>query len=117
MVEKVFRPRGINALVANSSQEMVQIIEQHKIHLALLDVVFDQLSGIKTLEIIRKHNQLLPCILFAQQINDRLLSEALRLEVFSVINKPVDIARLVEQLDRLFIKYYASHMFSGVKEV
>jgi len=110
-VAELFRPRGINALVANSSNEMVNIIDKNKVHLALLDVSFDQLTGLQTLKIIRKHDKLLPCILLAQLINERLLSEALSLDVFSVLNIPVDITRLQEQLNRLFVKYYDSNMF------
>ncbi len=112
-VSEIFRPRGINALVANSSGEMVQIIDKNRIHLALLDVAFDKFSGMQTLKIIRKHDRLLPCIMLAEHIDDELLADALRLEAFSVMSKPVDIPLLAEQINRLFMKYYASNMFSG----
>ena len=112
-VSEIFRPRGINALVANSSGEMVQIIDKNRIHLALLDVAFDKLSGMQTLKIIRKHDRLLPCIVLAEHIDKELLADALRLEVFSVMSKPVDMSLLAEQINRLFMKYYASNMFSG----
>lgn len=112
-VEQIFRPCGINALVANTSDEMVRVIDNNKIHLALLDMAFDELTGIQTLEIIRKHNRLLPCILLARHIDQRLLSEALRLDAFSVMSKPIDINRLREQLNRLFLKYYASNLFAN----
>jgi hypothetical protein len=40
-----------------------------------------------------------------------LLSDALQLDVFSVISKPVDMELLASQLNRLFIKRYNSSLF------
>ena len=43
---------------------------------------------------------------------NRLLDEALQLDVFSVIDKPVDMDILRQQLNRLFIKKYNSDIFN-----
>ena len=40
------------------------------------------------------------------------LEKALRLDVFSVIDKPVNMCILQEQLNRLFLKRYRSNIFS-----
>ena len=112
-VSKIFQPRGINALVANSSSEMVRIIDNNRIHLAILDLQFDDRSGLQTLKIVRKHNQLIPFILLTHQTDDRILAEALTLDAFSVLAKPVDLALLAGKINRVFQKYYASDMFSG----
>jgi len=118
---EIFQPCGINALVADSPTDVVKLVTNNKIHLAILDMVLDNrlptaakaLSGMQTLKIIRQHDQLMPCILLAQQIDDRLLAEALALGAFSVLAKPIDLAVLAQQIDRLFRKYYASDMFSA----
>lgn len=110
-VEKIFRPHGINALVANSSNEMVSVIDKNKIHLAIVDESFDDLSGMHTMKIIRKHDRLLPCIMLATQIDRSFLTEALNLDVFSVVAKPVDMGVLSGQLNRLFWKYYDLRLF------
>jgi len=111
-VAQIFQPRGINALVANSATEMVRIVITNKIHLAILDQAPDDLSGMHTLKIIRNHDTLLPCILLAQHVDEHLLREALALKAFSVLAKPVDLKLLIGQIDRLFLKYYASDVFS-----
>ena len=111
-VEEIFQPRGVNALVADSGGDMVQLVNHNKIHLAILDTALEELSGMQTLRLIRKQDNLLPCILVAQQVDKRLLAEALVLQVFSVVAKPVDLALLAEQIDRLFVKHYASDIFS-----
>ena len=91
---------------------MLQLVNQNKIHLAILDMGQDEFSGLQTLRMIRQHDQLLPCILLAKKINKKLLAAALDLQAFSVIGKPVDLNLLAGQIDRLFLKFYASDMFS-----
>jgi len=52
-----------------------------------------------------------PCILLTSRAGQSLLDKALRLDVFSVIDKPVDMCILRQQLNRLFIKKYSSSVF------
>lgn len=111
-VAQIFQPRGINALVADSAAEVVRIISNNKIHLALLDMSFGDLNGVQTLKMIRQHDRLLPCILLAQQIGNHLLADALALNAFCVLAKPVDLRLLADQVHRLFTKYYASNLFT-----
>jgi len=111
-VSEIFQPRGINALIAKSSSDIVKLVSNNKIHLAILDSVINDLTGMQALKAIRQHDPLVPCILLAQQPEKHLLAKALALNAFSVLAKPVDINLLAEQIDRLFIKCYASDLFS-----
>ena len=105
-VSQIFQPRRINALVADSLSDMVRLVAHNKMHLAILDSRPDDVSGMQALKIIRQHDQLLPCILLAVQPSRRLLADALALNAFSVLVKPVDLTLLADQIDRLFLKYY-----------
>jgi DNA-binding NtrC family response regulator len=69
------------------------------------------LNGLAIIRMIRPSHPLLPCILLSSSAEQKLLSEALELNVFSVINKPVNIEILRSQLNRLFIKKYDSKLF------
>jgi PleD family two-component response regulator len=55
---------------------------------------------------------LVPCILLSSATGESLLGKALELDVFSVIDKPVDMGVLQQQLNRLFIKKYSSNVFA-----
>ena len=90
-VEEIFQPRGVNALLADTACDVVRLVDQNKIHLAILDISRDEHSGMQTLRMIRKHDLLMPCILLAHQFDRRLLAEALLLHAFSVMGKPVDL--------------------------
>jgi len=107
----IFRPRGVNLLVAESAAEFVNIIERKRIHTTIIDMDSEQSNGLATIRIIRMDYPLLPCILLTRAAGESLLGQALRLDVFSVIDKPVDMHILREQLNRLFMRKYDSSIF------
>ena len=111
-VRYIFRPRGVNLLVADSAAEFVNVIQKRRIHTTIVDMDSEESDGLATIKIIRIDYPLMPCILLASIAGEVLLEEALRLGVFSVIDKPVDMGVLREQLNRLFIKRYNSSVFA-----
>lgn len=111
-VRNLFEPRGVNLLVAENADEFISIIEQRRIHTTIVDLDSEKSNGLTTVKIIRIDYPLLPCILLTTTVGETTLSKALRLDVFSVIEKPVDMNILREQLNRLFIKKYNSDIFA-----
>ena len=111
-VRYIFRPRGINLLMAENAAEFVNIIERKRIHTTIIDMDSEESNGLATIKIIRMDYPLLPCILLTSAAGESLLGKALRLDVFSVIDKPVDMNVLQEQLNRLFVKKYNSDIFA-----
>jgi DNA-binding NtrC family response regulator len=111
-LREVFQPRGVNLLVAEDADQFVNIIRSKRIHTTILDTDSEKSSTLTTIRIIRMDYPLLPCILLSSTAGESLLGEALRLDVFSVIGKPVDMGVLREQLNRLFLKKYRSDIFS-----
>ncbi len=111
-VRHIFRPRGVNLLVADNASEFVNIIERKRIHTTIVDMDSEESNGLATIKIIRMDYPLLPCILLTSAAGESLLGKALQLDVFSVIDKPVDMSILLEQLNRLFIKKFHSNIFA-----
>ena len=108
----IFQPRGINLMVARSTGEFVNIIKRKRIHTTIVDMD-SQTGGLVTIKVIRMHYPLLPCILLTSQPCEAILSKALQLDVFGVIDKPVDMDVLLKLLNRLFIKKYNSDIFAA----
>jgi len=106
----IFEPRGINLLVAQRPAEFIDIIEHKRIHTTIVDIDYES-SGLVTVRIIRTDFPMTPCILLSSRPGRSILDEALQLGAFSVIDKPVDMDILREQLNRLFIKRYNSDIF------
>ncbi len=107
----IFQPRGVNLLVAQGTNDFVQIIQQKRIHTTIVDMDSEKSSGMATVRIIRMEYPMLPCIMLASCTCESILNKALQLDVFSVIDKPVDLNVLREQLNRLFIKKYNCDIF------
>jgi DNA-binding NtrC family response regulator len=91
--------------------EFVNIIEQKRIHTTIVDMDSEKVNGLTTIKIIRMNYPMLPCILLSSATGESLLGKALKLDVFSVIDKPVDMAILRKQLNKLFMKKYNSDIF------
>ena len=111
-LRSIFRPRGVNLMVAESVDEFVNIIEQKRVHITIVDMDSEKSNGLATIKVIRIDYPLLPCIMLSSAAGESLLGQALRLDVFSVIDKPVDMSILREQLDKLFRKKYNSDIFA-----
>ncbi len=119
----IFSPRGVNLLVAESTNDLVDVLRHRRIRTTIVDTDPPRPTrgrveagcgqgGLWTLKIIRLECPTIPCILLASNATKSMLDEALRLDVFSVIDKPVDMKILKDQLNRLFVKKYRSHIFS-----
>ena len=111
-IRSIFAPCGVDLLMVKSPQETLSVIRQRRIHTAILDMDAEKLSGLGTIRIVRGQFPHLPCILLSTSGEEKLLSEALGLDVFSVIAKPVDMDILRGQLNRLFVKRYNSEVFA-----
>jgi DNA-binding NtrC family response regulator len=111
-MRSLFEPRGVSMLLARRPGDVLEIIRQRRVQAAIVDMDSEALSGVGAIRIIHAHNPLLPCILLAQQTEQKVLSKALELDVFSVIGKPVDFDVLQSQLDRLFTRCYNCDVFS-----
>jgi len=108
----IFKPRGINLLIAENAADFVNIIQRKRILTTIVDMESEQSNGLAIVKIIRMNYPMLPCILLTSNVGESLLGKALQLDVFSVIDKPVNMSVLQEQLNRLFMKKYRSNIFS-----
>ena len=70
-------------------------------------------GGFGLVKVIRRYHPTVPCIMFSRSCRRQELALALELNVFSVIAKPVDIAIVQDELNRLFKKIYNSVVFNG----
>lgn len=116
-IRDIFMPRNVNLLMADTVNDFVNIIEQKRIHTAILDLDSEKTNAFTAIRIIRMNNPRLPCIMLTKDAGQGVLSNALQLDVFSVIDKPVDLRLLQKQLNRLFIKKYDCNIFSLEKSL
>lgn len=110
-VKQIFSSRGVQLLLVKKAEQALNVLQHRRISTAIVDMDC-QSGGLGIVKMIRSGFPRVPCILIADSAEQKLLSEALELDVFSVINKPVDILLLQNQLHRLFFKNYGSSIFA-----
>jgi DNA-binding NtrC family response regulator len=111
-VRNIFKPRGVNLLVAEKTSDFVSIIASTRIHTAIVDVDSERPSGLATVKVIRLGYPRVPCILLTSRTDEDILGRALQLDAFAVVGKPVNMDILRELLNRLFLKKYNSNLFA-----
>jgi DNA-binding NtrC family response regulator len=111
-VRDIFRPRGVNLLMAEKPGDFMSIIASMRIHTAIVDVDSERSGNLATVKIIRLGFPQVPCILLTGRTDEGILGRALQLDVFGVVGKPVNMDILRELLNRLFLKKYNSNLFA-----
>jgi len=102
----IVEPLGYKALVANSPEAAMDIIRTAPVHIALLDFNMPKMSGLELLQMARQWVLGLPAILVTADPSVRVMREAQRADVFSVIPKPVSRSVVVYTVTRALAQRY-----------
>lgn len=117
---RLLEPQGVQAFVARSGREAVDITMSVRIHAAVVDIATptegESVSagtpgGLWLLEMFRRLPDRPPTVvvnnrLITQRQAQRLLADALRLGAFSVVNRPNDLDELLAVFRRLIDRRY-----------
>lgn len=112
-VQKLLEPQGVQTLSARSGREALHLIESTPVHLAVLDTQMPQLGGMQVIRLMREVQKAPPAVLLAQSLTTHLLHEALGMQVFSVLAKPVDFNVLLDVIARVLKRHYESRWPGG----
>jgi DNA-binding NtrC family response regulator len=107
-VRGLLEPQGVQTLSARSGREALDLIESRPVHVAVLDQAMPQLGGLQVVKLMRERKNAPPAILLAKQLTNHLLREALSMQVFTVLGKPVDFNVLLDALARVLRRYHES---------
>jgi CheY-like chemotaxis protein len=103
MIQQYLEAKGFNVFTAYDGMQAPHLARTHKPALIILDVDMPVLSGLKTLEILRKDplTQAIPVILLTGVVSDQVFPKVEHLPRVSHVKKPVQL----EDFDSL-IRYY-----------
>ena len=108
-VGRLLEPQGVITLVARTGREALDLVQSRRIHVMVLDVQMPQLGGLQAIRLIREIvKNPPPAILLADRLTNNLLREALAMDIFSVIPKPIDMNRLLDSIARVIKRHYES---------
>ena len=102
----IFAPQGFNTLMAESGEEAIDLIRDHDVHFALMDMHLPRLSGLDTIAIVRQIKGVIPAILITADQDDNLMRRALSEHAFCVLAKPVSKHVVIYVVHKALEKYY-----------
>lgn len=83
-------------IAVDSAERAIEVVESVPVDLALFDMHMHVLSGLDAIRWLRRRQVELPCILMSSHVTDELETQAMELNTFSVLRKPLRRDRLLE---------------------
>lgn len=102
----ILAPSGYRTFLAESGEEAIDIVREHQVHIALLDMHLPRLSGLETLAIFRQMRAALPAILISGECDESLMRRALSEKAYCVLAKPVSRHVIVHVVHKALLKFY-----------
>ena len=94
--------RGYQCRTAGDGESGIQMIENERFDIAILDLMMPGLNGLDTLRQIKTTNKELPVILLTGHGSTKDGMEGMRLGAFDFLIKPLDIYVLIEKIKSAF---------------
>jgi CheY-like chemotaxis protein len=104
-------PVGFETREAGDGLEALQILRVEPVDLVLLDMHMPRLTGLETLERLKRFRASLPCILLSAEADEALVERALRAKAFSVLAKPVTREQLLSTVRRAMPDWFEQGPF------
>ena len=105
-LREIVAPQGYRTLMAESGEEALDLIREHEVHLALMDMHLPRLSGLETLALVRQMKGTIPAILITADQDENLMRRALSEHAFCVLAKPVSKHVVIYVVHKAIEKYY-----------
>jgi CheY-like chemotaxis protein len=105
-LREIVAPQGYHTLMAESGEEALDLVREHEVHLALLDMHLPRLSGLETLALVRQMIGAIPAILITADQDENLMRRALSEHAFCVLAKPVSKNVVIYVVHKAIEKYY-----------
>jgi CheY-like chemotaxis protein len=106
----IFASEGYLTFLASSGEEALEISQDRRVHLALLDMHLPNLTGLETLALLRQINAMLPCILVTADANEQVMRQAFLAHAYSVIPKPVSKNVVLYTVVRALVRAYGNKL-------
>jgi len=104
-LDKIVGRRWLVTHRVSSDDELLEAVQTREVDAAVLDDAAQwSLDILKLLRMIRRLDAVLPVVVITGRCDRRWLEDALRLAVFSVISRPLELEELLRQIQRMMIR-------------
>ena len=110
----ILSPLFNNVFIAENGEEAIEIFDNQKIHIVMMDVKMHNLSGIDVAKYMRDKDKNIPIFLVSSYTDVNELIEAIKLDLVDYIKKPFTFEKLLstlfECLDKMKLKGNLKHI-------
>lgn len=104
-LERIVGPQWLRPRLVRDERELLDVIGAGRVHAAVLDDEAEwALDVLQLLRLVRQLNAMLPVVVVTRHSDRRWLENALRLTVFSVVTKPLQLEALLRQIERMMTR-------------
>ncbi|MDK2091572.1 response regulator transcription factor [Aliarcobacter butzleri] len=112
--KNILSPLFNNVFIAQNGEEAIEIFDNQKIHIVMMDVKMHNLSGIDVAKYMRDKDKNIPIFLVSSYTDVNELIEAIKLDLVDYIKKPFTFEKLLstlfECLDKMKLKGNLKHI-------
>ncbi|MGR3309306.1 MAG: response regulator [Candidatus Brocadiales bacterium] len=106
-LKNIFEPAGYITHLASCGREAIEIARTELLHALILDMHLPDIGGVETFRVIKKEvKTTLPCIFISGDLSKELKLNALSVDAFTVIPKPINIEMMRLTMEQLIERYY-----------
>lgn len=104
-LEMIVGPRWLEAYQVSDDRELMKVVESGMADAAVLDEAADwSIDLMRVVRMVRRVDQVLPVVVITSRNDRRWLEDALRLAVFSVVARPLELEELLRQIHRMMVR-------------
>jgi DNA-binding NtrC family response regulator len=104
-LEEIVGPRFLVAYRVSGDRELIEVVREGLVDGAVLDDAAQwRMDMLHLLRLLRQVDRMLPVVVLTKRTDRRWLEDALRLAVFSVVVKPLELEELLRQIQRMMIR-------------
>jgi len=104
MIVDMVESLGHRCLEAENARSAMEIVENQKIDLLLLDIHMPAVRGHQFLRFIRNRGYDIPVIILSGYLQADVLNQVKDLDVHGVLAKPIHVKRFAEEVEKVFAK-------------
>ncbi|MDY7030409.1 MAG: response regulator [Thermodesulfobacteriota bacterium] len=112
----ILKTKGYTSIMARSAEEAIARVEDYGVHIALIDLRLEGMSGLELMKEVKKRSPWTECILLTGYASQASAIEAVNLGAYGYVQKPYDVDQLLVNIRRAVEKRNAEEALRESEE-
>ena len=96
----ILKTKGYTSIIARGAEEAMARVEDYGVHIALIDLRLEGMSGLDLMKEVKKRSPCTECILLTGYASQSSAIEAVNLGAYGYVQKPYDVDHLLVTIQR-----------------